>query len=53
MEANKDIIPNYTRDMCPRTLEILSRVVYSEVNPDWTKEEMDARVEFLREALQS
>ena len=53
MEANKDIIPNYTIDMCPRTLEILSRVVYSEVNPDWTKEEMDARVEFLREALQS
>lgn len=51
MEANKDIIPNYTKDMCPKSLDYLSKVVYVEINPDWTKAELDAKVETLKEAL--
>ena len=34
MEANKDIIPDYSEDMCPKTLDVLSRTVYIGLNPD-------------------
>jgi dTDP-4-amino-4,6-dideoxygalactose transaminase len=51
MEANKDIIPDYTTDMCPRALDLLSRVVYVEIDPDWTKEELDAKIDAVKAAL--
>ena len=51
MEANKDIIPDYTPDMCPKSLDYLSRVVYVEVYPDWTKEELDAKIAQVKAAL--
>lgn len=44
MEANKHA-PNYTKDMCPKTLEILSKNVYVSVNPEWTDADIDAVVE--------
>ena len=44
MEANKDIVPDYKEDMCPKTLDLLEKVVYISVNPDWTEEMMDAKV---------
>lgn len=46
-EANKDIIPEYTRDMCPKSLDILSRAVNVPINPDATEEELDAIAEKL------
>ena len=52
MEANKDIIPDYSEDMCPVTLDLLSKVVYLSVNPNDTKEELDAKVALYRKALQ-
>jgi hypothetical protein len=51
MEANKDIIPNYSVDMCPKSLDYLSRVVYVEIYPDWTTEELDAKVDAVKAAL--
>ena len=51
MEANQNIIPDYKTDMCPRALDLLSRVVYVEVNPDWTKEELDKKIEDVKAAL--
>ncbi len=51
MEANKGIIPDYREDMCPETLDKLSKVVYMSVNPDATKEELDATVEAVRKAI--
>ncbi len=51
MEANKDIIPDYRDDMCPYTLDLLSKVVYISVNPDWTKDIMDEKIDFIRKAL--
>lgn len=51
MEANKDIVPDYRADMCPKTLDILSKVVYINVNPDETKEQMDERIEIIKKAL--
>lgn len=51
MEANRDIVPDYQEDMCPRTLDQLSRVVYISVNPDWTQEALQEKAEQLRDAL--
>ena len=41
LEANKAILPNYSKDMCPKTLEILAKNVYVSINPDWTKAEIE------------
>lgn len=51
MEANKDIIPDYREDMCPASLDILSRTVYIGMPLDQTKEEMDERLEKIIRAL--
>ena len=51
MEANKDIVPDYHENMCPLTLDRLSKVVYVGVNPDDTKEALDAKIALYREAL--
>lgn len=51
MEANKDIIPDYTEDMCPETLDKLAKVVYVYVNPDHTCADLDRLVEVFKNAL--
>lgn len=51
MEANKDIIPDYTLDMCKRSLDILMRAVYVPVDPDMNEGELDALVERIKSAL--
>ena len=51
MEANKDIVPDYKPDMCPKTLEYLSKTVYLCIFPDDTPEICDKRVEVIRKAL--
>lgn len=53
MEANKDIVPDYHPNMCPESLDILSRTVYINLDPDWTKEIMDERINYMRKALLS
>lgn len=35
MEANKGLQMDYAKDMCPKTLDYLSRTAYVGVNPDW------------------
>ena len=52
-EANKDIVPNYTKDMCQKSLDILAKNVYVSVNPDWTEEELNARAEILIAGLKA
>lgn len=51
MEANKDIVPNYTMDMCEETLDLLAKAVYIGVNPDWNEEEIEAVAEKIRRAV--
>lgn len=41
MEANKNLNSNYSTDMCPKTLDLLSRTVYINVNPDWSDIEIE------------
>ena len=49
MEANKDIIPDYREDMCPKTLDILSRTVYVGLSPDMDDERVEAIIKECRE----
>ena len=51
MPANQGIIPDYSVDMCPRTLDILSRVVYLDIKPDWTEEDLKAQEARMKDAL--
>ena len=51
MKANRDIVPDYREDMCPYTLDLLSRVVYISVDPDWTKEMMNEKIAAVKKAL--
>ena len=41
---------DYSKDMCPRTLEILRRTVYINLNPDWTEEELKMRIDSCQQA---
>ena len=51
MAANRDIVPDYREDMCPDTLNRLSRVVYISVNPDHSKETLDDMVSRIKNAV--
>ena len=53
MEANKGIIPDYTEDMCPKTLEILARTVYVGINPDMKDERIEQLINDCRGILKT
>ena len=40
--ANAPYVPDYKTEVCPRTLDLLSRTVFVPVDPDWTEEQIDA-----------
>ena len=51
MEANKDILPDYREDMCPETLDILSRTVLVGTGLGGEREALDKRIELIKKAL--
>ncbi len=51
MEANKDIVPDYTNDMCADTLDKLAKAVYIYVSPDSTQPQLDETVRLIKTAL--
>ncbi len=48
MEANKEIIPDYHENMCPKTLDILSRTVYIGLNPDMSETDIENIIREIR-----
>lgn len=50
MEANRHF--QYSADMCPKSLEILSRCAHVSINPDWTPEEVEQCAARLIAALE-
>lgn len=40
MKENQGLQMNYTMDMCPKSLDLLSRTLYVGINPDWTEEDI-------------
>jgi len=53
MEANKDIVPDYKADMCPKTLDILARTLYVAIHPDMTEEDILQKAAALKAALEA
>ncbi len=53
MEANKDHIPDYHKDMCPKTLMHLSKNCYIHIDPDWTDEDIKRLSEYYINALKA
>ena len=51
MEANREIVPDYREDMCPATLERLSKVVYVSVDPDASAAQLEEQVAAFKRAL--
>ena len=51
MEANKELQHNYTMDMCPKTLDLLARTAYIGIDPDWTKEQLEAVAAIINKSL--
>jgi len=47
MEANKGLNHNYSKDMCPKTLDLLARTVYLMINPDWSRDTIDALIDSI------
>jgi dTDP-4-amino-4,6-dideoxygalactose transaminase len=41
---NKGLRTEYTKDMCPKTVDWLSRTVFCGVNPDWTEKQLSDRI---------
>ena len=41
MEANKGLQMNYSKDMCPKTLDLLARTLYVNMKPDWDDAELE------------
>ena len=51
MEANKDHIPDYNVNMCPKTLEHLAKNCYISINPDWTDDDIERMAQYYIERL--
>ena len=47
---NKGAQMDYSRDMCPRTLEILARTVFISIRPDWKVSDVRRRIKACRKA---
>ncbi len=50
MEKNKGLNMDYAMDMCPKTIDILSRTVFIPMNPDWDSEKINQIISSCREA---
>lgn len=46
-------LPTYSVDMCPHTLDLLSRSVHIDISPDYTPQECDAIVEGINKVVQA
>ncbi len=47
---NQHLRTEYSPDMCPRTLDILSRTVFLSLHSDWSEEEVNRRIDACRKA---
>jgi len=51
MPENKGRLMDYSKDMCPNTLKLLSQTVFISMNPDWSEAEIDSRIQCCIDAL--
>lgn len=48
---NQHLRIEYNAELCPRSLDLLSRTVFISINPDWTEEEIAQRIAACRAAV--
>jgi len=53
MEENKNLNHHYALDMCPKTLEYLSKTVYISIHPDWSEEQIERMIDAFRDAMKT
>ena len=51
MKENQGLQMDYTMDMCPRTLDLLSRTAYINLHPDWSDETIENTAKIINKAL--
>jgi len=51
--ANKSLRTEYSKEMCPVTLDICSRTVFVSLYPDWTRENVATVIENCRKAAKT
>lgn len=51
LKENQGLQMDYNMDMCPKTLDLLSRTAYVSINPDWSVEEIDSVTKIINEAI--
>ncbi len=51
MKENQGLQMDYTMDMCPRTLDLLSRTAYINLHPDWSDEIIENTAKIINKAL--
>ena len=47
MKENQGLNMNYSHDMCKKSLDILARTAYLDINPDWTDEDLQKVINAL------
>lgn len=47
---NQGLRGDYSDACCPRTLELLRRTIFIPLNPDWTAEQVQTKIEAMRQA---
>ena len=47
MKENQGLNMNYSPDMCAQSLDILKRTAYLDINPEWTKEDVEKVIDDL------
>lgn len=50
LPQNKGLRTDYSVDMCPQTLDVLSRTAYISLHPDWTDDKIACVIESCRKA---
>ncbi len=53
MPENQGLNSNYGKDVCSLTLDYLSRTVVVAINPDWTKDEVQSKIESITQAAKN
>jgi hypothetical protein len=48
---NKGLRADYSDSACPRTLKLLRRTVFCQLNPDWTEAEVAGKVAAFSKAV--
>lgn len=48
---NQHLRIRYHAELCPRSLDYLGRTVFLNMNPDWTEEELDQKIQKCRQSV--